>query len=347
MEVQEKGAQNSESTTDLEAKINAELDEFLGIKTEPKKEDPVAEAKPVVEETKTEQTATAEQTPQAKGEEVKQEKEWWELPAEEKKEEPATEDWKAKFEEATSKLSKIESNKILKTLYDLADSPEFDFEKFIETQVTKRVDYSQLPLENLYKASLEADKIANYTAEEIEEMWEEKKAELTGKSAQEKALKSQLVKQFQESDPGHSEEEPELLKTWKQQKAERDQAQAKANAEFKEVNDGISSFTKGLVGKEIGGVKITEEHAKEINLRMNIDYYRKDGKINANMIAMDRAKAVLFDAVYKHMKTNAVIEAKKQITRPSNQSGGGDVVDTDGRDENQRIVDEAMKALEK
>jgi hypothetical protein len=259
---------------------------------------------------------------------------------------PVQEDLNAKMVELETKFSahtsKLEKNKILKQMYELVDSPGFDFEQFIETQRPKaKVDYNQYALEQLYKADLESDTVAGYTPQEIEELWEVKKAEIEGKTAIEKQLKSELVRKF-DSTQVVSEEEPELIKGWREQKADQERARTENAQAQRDLNDGITNFAKSIVGKTVGGIVITQDHADAISVKMNADTYKgADGKIDPQKLGVDRLKAALFGDMVKYYKENAVIDARKQITNPSLQSGGGGVVDTDTRSESEKILMEA------
>lgn len=300
-------------------------------KPEPEKQpDPVAAPEPTAE-VKTE-------TPKA-NEAPTEEEEWWKKGSAVEKE-PEPDDLKAEIEKYKSQLSKYEQNKFVKQLAELVDAPDFDFEKFLEAQISKRVDYAAQPLENLFKASLEADTVAGYTDEDIESLWEEKKAELEGKPALEKKLKSELVKEFQSKEPQQTEESPEI-KSWKEQKAAVQKQNEVARAEHERVTKGIEQFTKGLVGKTVAGYKVAEEDIAETAKRMDINFYKKpDGKIDEVKLGLDRLKAALFDKVIAHKEATAKKEAVKSITRASTDHAGNSLVDTDGRTQQEKVLDE-------
>ena len=253
-------------------------------------------------------------------------------------------DWKAKYEEINGKLTNIESNRFKKAFLELVDSPDFNFDTFLEAQSNRKTDYTKVPLGNLYKDSLKADTVAGYTEEDIEEMWEMKKDSLS--PLEQKTLRSQLVKEMQSKESVVTHDEPQIFKEWKQTKEQYSQEVAKQQKEFTELNSGIETFANSLIGKKIAGVEITKDDIGNINKRMGLDYYKgEDGKLNAQKIALDQTKAIMFDKVVKYLKKEAVIEATKKITRPTTAGTSGQVVDTDGRSENEVLLDNAAKAI--
>lgn len=329
-----------ENVNEIQADIDKYISDELGIKTEDvKPQIPVAEPEP-----KTPEPTLQNNEPPKVEPEKPEEKEWWQQPEDIK---PVETDWKSKWEEDNKKLSKYEQNKLLKTLSEVADAPDFDFEKFIDSQRTKRIDFTAVPLADLYKASLDEDKIANYTEAEIEQAWDLKKAELEGNTLAEKALRSELINKFQSKQPAENNEDPEIVKNWKIQKAENEERSSKTAKEYKEVNDEITSFTDSLAGKKMGEIEITKDEIERAKSRSNIDYYRtKDGKLDGRAIAIDRMKAVMFDKLFSEGKKAAKIEAIKEISRPSNTPGtGGAITDTDGRDADTRILDEVAQKM--
>lgn len=331
----------------IQAEIDKQIEDVTGIKSEVQAspETPPIVADPVIPEIVT-PPAEKPNVDQAQVEE----KEFWQVPNLGVTGETKEEDWKTKYESVNGEYSglksKIESDLVLKRLFELKDSPNFDLPAFLESQIAKKLDFTKVPIENLYKASLEGDKIANYTDEEIETLWEEKKEELKGNPTKEKTLKSELVKEFQSQQPEENTEEPELLKTWKTQKEQQEVARQKSIKEHQEVMEGIKNYTQGLIGKKMGGVEITQEDVDMANHRASIDYYKdKEGKINHTLIAVDRMKATMWDKSQTYFKSDAVIEARKQITRPSTDRAGGQVGDTDGRTEEEKLLDKAAQDL--
>jgi len=329
--------------------MDQQIEEVTGIKSDPLK---TPETTPAAEVNA--QPAVTEQTQKTTPEEPKvneadtEEKEFWEK--EDLGAKPVEEDWKSKFEGTHSEYmalkNKIESNKVTKALLEVMDSPNFDFSAFLETQTAKKLDFTKVPIDALYKASLESDTVANYTPEEIEALWEEKQAELKDSPLKEKQLKSELVKQFQSQQPQESTDEPELIKLWKTQKEEQKAEATKRATEHKQVMDGISTYTEGLVGQKMGGVEITKEDIEAVKEMTSIDYYKNnEGKIDEKRIAIDRLKARMWDKSQKFYKSDAVREAKKAITRPSTSSGGGEVGNTDPRTEEERILDQAAQEM--
>lgn len=254
-------------------------------------------------------------------------------------------DFKAKYEQLNGK---IESNKLLKQLMDVADAPDFDYEKFIEAQVSKKVDYEKLPLENLYKASLAADTVAGYTEEEIDEMWESKKNELT--STEQKTLKSELVNKFKSNDTQDSQEEPETIKAWKQSKQQAQEAAVKEQEVWNNLNTEIEGYSKSIVGKKLAGVVITEEDAKELLPSLTLSKFTEkdengNNKLNGKKISDIQLKGIMFDKVVAHLTKNATKEAMQKITRPNSEAGGHSAVDTDGRSANERMLDEYAQSM--
>lgn len=334
----------------IQEEIEKQIEEETGIKREPKSETempPPAKENAAPEPPKEEVTPPVEK-PKENEAPPAVEKEFWEKDLEEPP--PVAEDWKTKFEgtntEYTAFKTKVESNKVTKKLLELIDSPNFDLPAFLETQIAKKIDFTKVPVDALYKASLEADTVANYTPEEIEDLWKEKAEELKANPVKEKALKSELVRQFQSQQPEQSDEEPELIKLWKSQKEEQDTARQKSITEHKQVLEGISKYTETLVGQKMGGVEITKEDVDAVNQMTNIDYYKDaNGKVSETRIAIDRLKARMWDKSQKYYKSDAVIEAKKAITRPSTSTGGGDVGDTDQRPPNEKILDEVAQGM--
>lgn len=257
------------------------------------------------------------------------------------KKEEIVEDFKAKYEEVTGK---IVNNKLLKTLFDVVNSPEFDYEKFIESQIIRKVDYASQTLENLYKANLEADKIANYTEDEIEQLWEEKKVDLDGNTAKEKSLKSELVNKFKNNEQRVSQDEPETIKVWKQSQQQKQIEADKEKLKWNTLDKEIKDYSKTLIGKKIGGVVITEEDANGIIPNLTLSQFSEkaengETKLNAKKIGEVTLKGLMFDKVVEYLKKEAIIEATKKVTRPNSQGGGNSAVDTDGRTENEKMLD--------
>lgn len=313
---------------------------------------------PVVEETKPEIPAVQPEKPA----EVAPEK--VEPPIEEDiwkdiaivKEEPKEIDYKAELEKTQNEFKslkdKIEKHKPIKDLTELIDSPDFDLEKFFEVNSKKSIDFTQYPVENLYKQKLANDQIAGYTPEEIDELWEDKKAELAANPKLEKSLKSELVREFQANQPTVSNEEPEIIKTWKQANQERVEQMEKSRADQLEITKGIKDFSSSLVGKKIAGeIEITQADSDAVSDKMTADYYKgKDGKLDTTKITLDRLKAVKFDEMVNYFKTqykkDAVIEARQEITKPSkNENGGGGVVNVDTRDPATQVIENAMASM--
>lgn len=259
--------------------------------------------------------------------------------------ESAAEDFKAKYEEVYGKLSKYEGNKLLKQLADVIEAPGFDEKKFFDAIVPKTIDYTQIPLENLYKNSLAQDDIAGYTDAEIEEKWQEEKTKLEGNSAAQKALKSELVRQLRSTEQTASIDEPEIFKEWKEQRIQAENNHRKNAADMEDLTKGISSSLASFVGKDIGGFKVTDEHIKSANERMNLEYYKlADGKWNKEAIAFDRLAGAIIKDMVKHFGSDAIIEARKQITRPNNTVGAVANVGQSAISEEDRIIMEGMKA---
>ena len=277
---------------------------------------------------------------------------------------PATEtpkeiDYKAQFEktqvEFNSLKDKIEKHKPLKDLADLIDSPDFDLEKFFEVNTKKTIDFTQFPVENLYKQSLAEDQIAGYTPDEIEAMWEKKKLELEEDPTMTKTLKSQLVREFQAKQPAVSADEPEIIKAWKEAKQNQQVQIEKMRTEQADLTNSINQFAKEVVGKKVGDIEVTKDHSAKLQEMMNPEYYRtKDEKghlkFNDTMLKQEKLKAVLFDDMVQYYrtlnKTEAKIEARKEITRPNkNESGGSQVVNVDDRDEATKIIEQGMTSM--
>lgn len=265
-------------------------------------------------------------------------------------------DWQKEFEKAQAEYSslkeKIEKDAILKNLFELHDAPDFDPEKFIESYSKKKVDFTQFPVENLYKQSLHDDKIADYTPEEIDQMWEKKKEEIEQNPLLGKSLKSQLVREFEAKQPKEMASEPEIFKTWRESKQQQQARLEAARNEQLEIANGIKQFSESLVGKKIAGeIEITKADAEAISDKMDANYYKgKDGKLDTAKLALDRLKAVKFDEMVTYYKTqykkDAVIEARKEIAKPNrNESGGGQMLNTDTRDNATKVIQDAMTQM--
>ncbi len=269
--------------------------------------------------------------------------------------EPVETDWKVEAEKAKTEYQalqeRINKSKIVKNLLEVESAPDYDLEKFLENIVPKKIDFTKQPLEALYKESLFQDSVEKYSDDEIEQLWEAKKAEIEENPLLAKTLRSALVKELQEKQPQEAEES-ELIKEWKESAKAKREAEIAAINEQREVVKGISDFSKSLIGKKIAGeIEITPTHVEGITEKMDANYYRgKDGKLDSQRLAQDRLKAVMFDEVVKYYTTKnkieATIEARKEITRPNaNESGGGQVISTDARDNATKIIEETMEAM--
>jgi len=265
-------------------------------------------------------------------------------------------DWKIEAEKEkqarTELVSKIEKFKAVKDLIDVLDSPDFVPEKFFEAHAPKgKIDYNQFSVENLYKQSLADDQIAGYTAEEIDAKWEKKRLEIEEDPTVSKDLKSRLIREFQAKEPQAQETESEFIKEWKQAKENQRVQFEKIQQEQEQVKNEISQFAKSVIGKKIAGFVITEEHAKALEAKTDPNTYRtKDGKLSGQLLGQDRLKAALFDPLVKYLlsqnKTEAVIEARKEITKPNpNPSGGSPIVNVDDKDEATKIIEQGMGSM--
>lgn len=255
------------------------------------------EAKPTVENTETERTLES-------------------FLAESKPAEVQT-DYKSLFEKQQSELARFK-NPLIESLVDALESPNFNVEEFFESYKPKEL--KNMELQDLWIMNKKATSTVDWTAEELEEAYNEEMAILGESSFRKKALKDELVKSLQgKIDLGKEPEYVTLIRN--EVKNRREQAE-QAELYREQMNNELLETFDSMEGiKIVGDLAITKEHIEAAKKTMQPEMYlNEDGTINKKMLSMNKMIPILFNDLLAEYRKVVSMETKIAVHRPNPNS---------------------------
>lgn len=247
---------------------------------------------------------------------------------EEAQEQKDATDYKSKASELEAKLARY-NKPFVDNLLDAMESPDFDPEKFFESFKPK--DFKDMPVEDLWKMKKKTSSNIEYSAEDLDELWEDQLQSIEdalpeGRKIETrlKALKDTLISELK--DKVNLDSEPDFVKNLKLSAQERKEAQARSEEAY---NNMLSSTMEKadtfLGGTVVGDLKVSEKHIEE--LKKSIDpasgYYKKaDGSFDSDKLVREKLAAIVLKDVLAEHKKIIQAETKKGIHRPNANSEG-------------------------